>query len=276
MPDADVTESVEQAARSKPLGWAARVGLTARGFVYLALGWLFIAVALGDRRGQADQKGVLTSLVQQPMGTAIVAALAIGFACYAVWRLSEVFFGVTGERDGPWPRAASLVRSVAYGALTVTAISVLMGSRQTQEGQQENAAQATLALPGGPLVLAIIGLGFVGAGLFMTYQGVTTKFLRSFSALPAQLRSWVVRLGRGGTVARGLVFTATGGLAVLAALQLDPHKAGGIDDAVGTLLHWPAGRWIVLALGSGLVLFGLYGFAEAAWRRVPEGDLAST
>ena len=82
----------------------------------------------------------------------------------------------------------------------------------------------------------------------------------------------MVWLGRVGTTARGLVFIVAGQLAFLAAWQLDPDKAGGIDDAIRTTLELPAGQWIVLALGIGLILFGLYALAEAAWRRVPDGD----
>ena len=41
-------------------------------------------------------------------------ARGIGFAAYALWRLSEVAFGVTGEKDGAGPRLISLGRAVVY------------------------------------------------------------------------------------------------------------------------------------------------------------------
>ena len=74
-----------------------------------------------------------------------------------------------------------------------------------------------------------------------------------------------------GTIARGIVFAVTGLLAVVAAWTADPAKAGGLDQAFRTLLQQPFGTSLVVVLGAGLVLFGVYGLAEAAWRRVTDG-----
>jgi hypothetical protein len=37
-------------------------------------------------------------------------------------------------------------------------------------------------------------------------------------------------------------------------------------------MEQPYGPVLVAALGLGLLLFGVYGLAEAAWRRVPDGS----
>ena len=44
-----------EAANSRPMGWLARAGLTARGVVYLVMGWLAILVAMGAR-AQVDPR----------------------------------------------------------------------------------------------------------------------------------------------------------------------------------------------------------------------------
>jgi hypothetical protein len=271
MPDTDISDAAEKVAQGEHMGWAARVGLAARAIVYLLMGWLTVLVALGER-AHADQRGALTAVVTRPFGMAMVLVLAIGFACYALWRLSEVFVGVTGEKDGPLPRAVSLVRAVAYSLLSLMALSVYFGSRQTQSSDQEQVAQSLMPSMGGRVLIGLVGVALVGAGCYMVYQGLTTAFLKYFPSLPPARRTAVVWLGRVGTTARGLVFIVAGQLAFLAAWQLDPDKAGGIDDAIRTTLELPAGQWIVLALGIGLILFGLYALAEAAWRRVPDGD----
>lgn len=272
MPDSDVADTAQSIAQGEPMGWAARVGLTARAIVYLLMGWLTVLVALGER-AHADQRGALTAVVTRPLGMAMVLVLALGFACYAVWRLSEVFVGVTGERDGPLPRLASLVRAIAYGALTLVALSVFLGSRQTQSGDQEQLAQSLLPSLGGRVVIGLVGVALVAVGGYMVYQGVTTAFLKYFPSLAPRRRSWVVWLGRVGTTARGIVFAVAGVLAFLAAWQAEPDKAGGIDDAVRTILDARGGSAMVLGLGAGLILFGLYGLAEAAWRRVPDREM---
>ncbi len=82
----------------------------------------------------------------------------------------------------------------------------------------------------------------------------------------------IVWTGRVGTVARGIVFAVTGVLIVVAAWTAQPKKAGGIDEAFRTLLDQPYGSFLVAALGVGLMVFGVYGLAEAVWRHVPDGE----
>ena len=62
-----------------------------------------------------------------------------------------------------------------------------------------------------------------------------------------------------------------GFLVLVAAWSANPTKAGGIDEAFRTLLQQPYGAVLVVLLGAGLMTFGVYGLAEAAWRRVTDG-----
>jgi hypothetical protein len=64
-------------------------------------------------------------------------------------------------------------------------------------------------------------------------------------------------------------------LVVVAAWTANPSKAGGVDVAVRTLLDQPYGVALVIALGLGLMVFGVYGLAEAMWRRVPGDTVGS-
>ena len=52
----------------------------------------------------ADQQGALQLLAGKPYGLGSLWLLGIGFACYALWRLSEAAFGVTGEGNGAGAR----------------------------------------------------------------------------------------------------------------------------------------------------------------------------
>ncbi len=52
--------------------------------------------------------------------------------------------------------------------------------------------------------------------------------------------------------------------------MLTRSRAGGIDEAFKSLLDEPFGPALVFLLGAGLIVFGVYGLAEAAWRRVTE------
>ncbi|MDP1878700.1 MAG: DUF1206 domain-containing protein [Actinomycetota bacterium] len=262
----------EQVAESQPMGWVARTGLAARALVYLAMGWLAVLVAAGGR-ADVDQRGVLSEVLSRPMGAAVVAAMALGFGGYAVWRLSEAAFGVKGE-DAAVPRVKSLARGLAYGVLAFGAVSLLAGTRASQSGEQTQLAGTVMQQTGGHWLVAAAGVIVAGVGVTMLYEGWSSAFMRCFGYLPQPRRRVIVWLGSVGTVSRGIVILVTGALIIVAAWTTQPDKAGGIDEAFRTLLDQPYGGLLVAALGCGLIVFGIYGLAEAVWRRVPDGQPA--
>jgi hypothetical protein len=88
------------------------------------------------------------------------------------------------------------------------------------------------------------------------------------SQMSARTRQAVRRLGMVGTTARGLVFALAGVLVIDAAITYDPAKAGGLDKALHTLRNQPFGEFLLILAALGLIAFGIYGLAEARWRRV--------
>jgi hypothetical protein len=244
------------------------VGLTARGVVYLLIGMLAVLLARGARGAHVDQQGALSEVLAQSYGNVLVAALAIGFFAYALWRLSEAAGGVTGERGSTSARLKSLVRGIAYLALTVTAVAALRGSGRTQTDQQETFTARALSHSGGRLLVVLVGLIVVGVGLAMVVEGWKLAFMKYFPAIPANVRPTVVTLGRVGTIGRGLVVALVGALIVSAGWTLDPHRSGGMDGAFRTLLAQPFGAVLAVAAALALMAFGVFGLAEARYRRV--------
>ncbi|MDO9486348.1 MAG: DUF1206 domain-containing protein [Actinomycetota bacterium] len=265
-----LVEAAASTAESAPMGWVARLGLTARAVIYLVMGWLAIVVALGGR-AKVDQRGALTELLNKPLGTVLVIVMLLGFVAYALWRFSEAAFGVDGDTSMA-VRAKSLLRGLAYSIFAVGAVLLLLGAREPQAKEQAELARTTLDIPGGQWILGLFGAAIAVAGVIMIVEGFTTAFLKYFDYLPAGRRKAVVLLGRIGTVARGLVFLIAGGLVVIGALSRDPSRAGGINEVVQTTLDQPMGAALVFMMGAGLLIFGAYGLAEAAWRRVPNGQ----
>jgi uncharacterized protein DUF1206 len=106
----------------------ARAGLGARGVLYILIGWVAILVAFGKTSGhQASQSGAL-HLAKQPFGLVLLWLLGIGFAGYALWRLSEAAFGVTGEGTGAGSRLKSLVRGLVYGFFAYLTFQIIAGT----------------------------------------------------------------------------------------------------------------------------------------------------
>lgn len=265
-----VMRSVRQGADSRPVDWLARAGLTARGAVYILMGVLAVLVARGAAKAEIDQKGALREVLSQPFGSVVVALMAIGFACYALWRLSEAAFGVVGDGNGAGPRLKSLFRGIAYLALTFSAASLLFGSRGSQSKQQTSMTARVMDHTGGRWLVGVVGLVIVGVGIALVVEGLRLTFMRYFpeGQLPEKLRNSIRQLGRIGTVARGLVFALVGVLVVVAAWTHNAKKAGGMDEALKSLRDQPFGPWLLVAAGLGLAIFGVYGLAEARYRRV--------
>ncbi len=249
----------------------ARAGLAARGVLYVLIGWIAILVALGHSSQQADQQGALQLLAGQPYGLVSLWLMGIGFAGYALWRLSEVAFGVTGEGNGAGVRLKSLVRAVVYGFfgyLTFKIISGAGGGNSTSK--QQDLTATVMHHPGGQWLVAIAGLVIVIVGLVLVGEGVRRKFLKylRLSQMSPRTRRIVEWLGVIGIAARGAVFALAGVLVVEAAVTYQPSKAGGIDKALLTLRNQPFGEFLLILAALGLVIFGVYGLCEARWRRV--------
>src|ERR1700740_185670 len=101
-----VMRTARRASDSPAAHFLARAGLTARGVIYILVGWVAVLVALGRSTREADQQGAMQMLAAKPYGIASLWLLGIGFAAYALWRLSEAAFGVSGE-PGAGPRVKS-------------------------------------------------------------------------------------------------------------------------------------------------------------------------
>jgi hypothetical protein len=249
----------------------ARAGLTARGALYILIGLVAILVALGQTSQEADQQGALQLLASQPYGLVSLWLLGIGFAGYALWRLSEAAFGVTGEGNGAGARLKSLVRALIYAFFAYLTFKIIAGTGTgSQTKKQQDLTATVMHHSGGQWLVGIVGLAIVIAGLVLVFEGIRRKFLKylQLSQLSPRTRRIVEWLGVIGTAARGAVFALAGVLVIEAAVAYKPAKAGGIDKALLTLRNQPFGEFLLIIAALGLIIFGIYGLCEARWRRV--------
>ncbi|HSZ44531.1 MAG TPA: DUF1206 domain-containing protein [Streptosporangiaceae bacterium] len=259
-----------QASDSPAAHGLARAGLVARGVIYILLGWVAILVALGHGSHEADQQGALQLLAGKPYGSVSLWLLGIGFAAYALWRLSEAAFGAAGDGNRTGPRLRSLARAVIYAGLAYLTFRVISGTQSSQSGQQQDVTAKIMQHPGGRWLVGIAGLVIVIIGLVLGLEGIRRKFmkyLRTGEMSPTTLR--VVRLlGTVGTIARALVVALVGVGVIDAAVSHNASSSGGIDKALLTLRNQTAGPVLLLLVALGLIIFGVYGLCEARWRKV--------
>jgi hypothetical protein len=267
---ASTSLSVRRAARGAPMKGLARAGLAARATVYLLIGILALALAFGERKGETDQRGALQELTQHTGGTALVWLIAIGLFCYALWRFSEAAFGVVGEGKKTGPRLQSLARGLIYLFFAISAVKVAANAGAgSQAGQQELLTAKLMQHNGGRWIVGIVGAIVVICGAVLVWEGVTHKFEKYFdlAQMTPRQRKVVEVMGTVGSAARGVVFALAGVFVIVAAVTADPKKAGGLDQALRELLGMTGGPFLVALAGIGLIVFGLYGYTEAKWRR---------
>ena len=268
----DVKRSARQASRSPAAHFLARAGLTARGVIYILVGSVAVLVALGHSSREADQQGALHLLAGKSYGMVSLWLLAIGFAGYALWRLSVAAFGVTGEPgdSGTGPRLKSLARAVIYAGLSYLTFTVISGTDRSQRRRQQDITATAMQHTAGRVLVGVVGLAIVICGIVLVIEGVRKKFMKYLRTgqMSPRMRQVVKVLGITGTIARGLVFALAGVLVVVAAVTHKASESGGIDKALQTLRNQPFGEFLTLAAALGLVIFGVYGLCEARWRKV--------
>ena len=262
--------NARQAAASGTLKRGARVGLAARGLVYVLIGLLAAQVASGASE-RADQQGALQKIADQPFGRVLLWLVAVGFAAYGLWRLGEAAWGRRDESDEKKrtvKRVESLASGLFYLLFCATALRFAAGGGGS--GRQRSLTVRLLDAPGGTTLLIVIGVVVVGIGIALAWRGLKTDFERHLNhgSMSAQTYGVVRRLGQGGYLARGVVFSLVGVLVVKAALDHDPEKAGRLDVALHSVAAAPFGTALLYAAAAGLACFGAYSFAEARYRRL--------
>ncbi|MFJ7157211.1 DUF1206 domain-containing protein [Streptomyces sp. NPDC101118] len=252
---------------------AARTGLATRGVLYVLVGLLALQVAFGDTGEEADRSGALATLADRSYGAVLVWAIGIGLVAMALWRLSEAVFGATGP-DGrkATKRAASAARAVFYGVLAYSVLAFAAGRKENRSGdeQSRDLTARVMDAPAGPWLVGAVGCGIAIGGIVIAVQAAMRTFRKEMdtAALPQWARTLVDTIGVVGGLARGAVFTAAGGFLVYAAADYDPAKARGVDDTLRAFAETPAGPWLLVAVAAGLLLFGVFSWAMAVWRRV--------
>ena len=135
-------------------------GLVSYGLVHLMLAWLALQVAFGNK-GDASSTGALSELAKQPLGTALLWAMALGLFTLTVWQVFEATIGRDEPgRDGRLKRRLSSAgRAVVYLALGILAVGVALGSNEKSGQSEETLSAKLMSVPFGRILVAAVGVG---------------------------------------------------------------------------------------------------------------------
>jgi hypothetical protein len=255
-----------------------RIGFAARGAVYLMVGWLAILAAVGPGRSTPDKQGALEAIAQQPQGAILIGAVALGLFAYAAWSLVRAVFDPErhGHKAGALvERAGFAVAGVSYAGLALAAANMALGSGtagQSSDASTQDWTARLLGAPFGPLVVSAIGAILLAIAVTEFVRAYTASFRKSLSldGLQPDVQRWIVRVGRMGLTARGVVFALIGLFLIQASRHQDPGEAVGLGGALQKLAEQPYGQVLLGVVAAGLAMYGLFSFVEARYRRLKQ------
>ncbi len=272
---AEVKAQGRRVRSSTPFRALSRSGLVARGAIYILIGSLAVQIAFGGAEGkEADRQGALQTVAKTPGGTILLWLLAVGLFGMAIWRLSEAVYGQpTEDGDKATKRLWSFTRAVFYGLVCSSTVAFIVGvggPGSSDKKSKDYTGKAMHDIPLGRWLVLLAGLGLIAGGIGIAVSAVRAKFekkLNTHQMSPATQKVVKV-LGVVGKSARAIVYTLAGVFLAYAAVTYDPDKAKGIDGTLRSLTKSSIGPVLLVAVALGLVVFGIYSFCEARWRRV--------
>lgn len=258
--------------------WLARIGLVAKGVSYGIVGVLAVELALGHGGKATSRQGALATLADEPLGKALLIALALGFAAYAIWRFVQAFAereddpDTTGTAKKWGKRAGYIGRGAIYAGLTFTTVKLLTGSggSESQSAKAREGTATVLDWPAGRWIVGLAGLAIAGAGAWNLYRGLGRKFEKRWRTgeMSETERRWGGWAGIAGHLARAVVFGLIGVFFVKAAIEYDPSEAIGLDGALRKLASASYGPYLLGLTALGLICYGVYCLVDARYRDV--------
>jgi hypothetical protein len=263
--------AVHRGARKPFVGYLGRVGLGAQGCCFLIIGVLALGLAAGVGGEATDPRGAMVALAENGWTEVLLVLLAIGFACYAIWRLAQALLdrgGMGADAGGLARRGIQLVQGLTYIGLTASAISIVAGSHP-RPGGAKRATGGLLGWPGGRELVAAVGFVLVGIAIGNAYWALSGRFKESMHTEELAQRSerMLTLLGRVSFLALAVVFAVVGWFLVKAAIQFDPHDAVGIGGALGRLSRLTYGKFLLGIVAAGVFAYGVFGLVQARYHR---------
>jgi hypothetical protein len=252
-----------------PLDPVLRIGWFAKGVVYGLIGVLALQIAFGNRSEDADQEGALQTIASQSFGTALLWAVAVGLAFYAVGRILEAALVAT---DREWYKRVQIGASgLIYGSFALVAVQLAtgQGGGGSSDNQEETLTARALEWPAGQVLVGLAGIAVMAGGAYLVWRAVSKKYVEELDLDRAagRARTLAIALGLAGVAARGVAIGLIGWFLLHAAIQDQPDEAAGLDEALRQLGEAAYGKILLTILALGLMAYGATCMFHARYRR---------
>jgi fumarate reductase subunit D len=266
--------AVKRAAANPVVELLERLGYVVRGALYAVMGLLALGIAVGVGGGQAtDLTGSLVVLVSNPLGKLVLIVAAIGLTAYSLWGFTRAIYDPLhrgSDASGYMARLGFVTSAISYAAIVIFALQLLAGSGASGGDSTQKTIASVLTHPAGGGLTILIGLIAIAVALgqFLEAYRATFKADLKGAEMSASTRDTVIKLGRFGMFARGVIFLVIGWFLVQAGIHHDAGQVQGFGGAFLYLLGQPFGRIVLGIVALGFVALGLHSFACARWIRL--------
>lgn len=276
--DQNESEGVHPQAR----GWIerfARFGYSTKGAVYLIIGGLAAWAAAWEGSEATGRQGAMEMVGRQPFGRIFLGAAAVGLGCHATWRLLQALFdtGQDGRDLRGWiVRSSYAFRGLVYLVLMfMTATLTLDMAGVVGDEPAEKWTRWLLGFPLGTWLVAALGVGLIGVGLWQFLRAYRCRFIHNFDRreLSRSARCLILWTGRFGLAARGITFCVTGGFLIVAGVQFDASRVKNLGGALQVVAAQPYGPALLGIVAAGFVAYGAACFAYALSGTIDAGPV---
>ena len=213
----------------------------------------------------------MQQLNEAPGGTFFLWLVALGMLALVVWKLLDAWKGHQEEEDDKkkWAkRGFDVLKAVLYAAIGIAAVRQATGSSSggsSGKSGTESLTAQIMDLPGGQVLVGLVGFAIIGYGANQIRIAYTDKFREKINAggTSGQSGQAYYYFGKVGYTAKGVSIIIVGGLFVYAAFTHNANKSGGLDEALHTVLEQPFGPFLLGMIAVGLACYGLFCFARA-------------
>lgn len=253
----------------------ARAGLFAKGVVYCLVGLMAFMAAFrlgGQSTNTANTTGALQFIEDMPAGRWLLLAIGIGLLCYSLWRLVEAFTQ-NKHSDSNTKKAANKVKlvlsGIAYLTLAIVAIKMVLDISQSGGGNSnQKVASGILSQPMGQWMLGLLALILAGVGIYQIYYAWSEKYRQHVSSLPAESSEIMLKAGKAGYAARGIVWLIIAWMLLKASMQNNAAKAGDTSQAFRFLQEGTYGSILLGLISVGFIGYGVFCFVRARYERL--------
>jgi hypothetical protein len=256
------------AQRSDGFRRTARAGFVVVGIVHIIIGVIAVSIATGGG-GDADQDGVMEVIRATPIGGLLLGAVAAALIALAVWEVASGLLSASSDDARRWGKRLKMLGiAAAYLVIAGLALVFAFGGRIESEKTMQTLSALVLAIPGGTVLLIILGLSVAGVGVGFFVIGLTRGFEKTMDVPEGPSHVWIVALGVVGYIAKGIAIAVTGLLFVVAAWTQNPDRAAGLDAALRSITDLPFGEPMLWLVGVGLTVYGFFSIVRARFARM--------